>query len=188
MARTLRMLPVRDWFYLLAHITPEVVQPAGCFHDEIVIVGAMVPVHIVDNPIGFDPANTMFDPNPFTCNRPIERPFLVRQHPVPRFLFRLTGLDVGWLVALKTRILEQGAAWGEAIVLVLRGPFIMDLSGTGTPQSLNLFRPFVAQEDVFDGVPLFFPAIMLPLPRWVCGTLNRALRAIDDKRQGWTGG
>ena len=141
----------------LAEITPQVVQPAGGLHDQIIIVWTMITIDIPNNSIDLRTANTMLDTNPFARNGLISGSFGLREGAVARLLLGLAGRNALRFIALKAGIFIYTDIRGICGVFFIRNLFIMTLAFIGLAQIVDFARMESANNEILDRVRFFLP-------------------------------
>lgn len=144
-------------------------------------------VDIMDNPIDFRAANTMLNPNPFTSNRLVFRPFVISAQALAWFLLGLAHRDTRRFIALKAGIFVHDTVGRNVIVFFVRCRCIVRFAGAGVTASFDLLGALLGDTTIFDGMPLFLAAVVRFLALRIVRAPDRAFGAITDAFQTRTG-
>jgi len=122
----------------------------------------------------------MFDNDSFARKALVER-------SVSRFFtigptFGCSHLGMRLSVSSKSPVTKHGGTTWEPPLLEIDAMLIVPSTGSGFAQKHN--PPFPDSDDVLNGISLFAPTVTGLAGHAVLGTTNRAVCAINDKRQG----
>ena len=138
-------------------MAPVIVQPAGQFHDDIVVALLGVPEHVLDGAAPLDPRDDVLDDHADARCDPVALLVLVRELAVARLLLRLVDRDIRQLVPLEASVAVKVSVVGERRPLFVTDLLVVLLALVGRAQVLDLpvFQP--ADKVVLQGVAFFLP-------------------------------
>ena len=135
----------------------KVVQSAGNFHHEIVILRFGISEDIFDNTTSFNASNDMFNDNANTGNKAVLLALFWRQFFAFGFFLRLKRLDFLWFIPLKACIFIQRDIFGKCQVFFINNLFVMSFADIGLAQIMDLARLEVSKNNILDRMCFFLP-------------------------------
>jgi len=136
---------------------------------------------VFHNATALDAAVDMLDPQPPLVERLVGQVLLQGQLRTAWFLRRHEDLHLGEREGQEAQILQQPTPSREGVGSGLRDAQIMDPTAVGVAQKED-DEERIDEQDIFDGVVLFLPAITLMLFHRVLGPDDAPFRAVMGKR------
>src|SRR5262249_48801159 len=160
---------------------PEIVQSTAELHDEI--ADALLPQAdpVFHNATTLDAAVDMLDPQPPLVERLVGQVLLQGQLPTARLLRRHEDLYLGQREGQEAQILQQPAPRREGVGSGLHDAQIMDTAAVGIAEKEDREQG-IDEQDIFDGVVFFLPAITLLLFTRVLGADDAPFGPVMGKR------
>jgi signal transduction histidine kinase len=162
-------------------------QATSRFHHQIIKSSPQVAKDGAHNMVNLDTTNTVLNADALAGNAGILCFLFGCQLSAFGFLLGLKGLHLLRVIALKTGILPQLAAWWKAHSVFIGHLLVMGLALPGGTERFDLAGAFITDDVVLDRVPFLLAAVVAALLVGVFGTTDRAFRAVDDELQTRTG-
>jgi hypothetical protein len=156
-------------------------QCTADFHHHIAHPLFPHPDGLFEHPAAFDTAIDMFDTYPSPRNLPVVRFLFGRQLLPARLLRGLDDLHALQRERLKAHVLQQLASGQQRIRGRVGHALVVDASRLGLTQEQDAHRS-VDQQEVFQHMPLFLPAIARFLFRRIVGARDGSFGAVMTKR------
>jgi hypothetical protein len=147
---------------------PEIMQGTADFHHQIADTLLPQPDPVFDDATALDTAVDMFDAQPALGERLICRLLLPCQLLAAWFLGRHEDLHLGERKRQEAQILQEPASSGQGRGCGLGNRLIMDAAAVGVAQQEDR-EEGIDEQDIFDRVVLFLPALTVRLFRRVLG-------------------
>src|SRR5712692_6692856 len=157
------------------------VQGTTDFHHEIADTLLPQPDPVFDDATALDTAVHMLDPQPAVGECLIRHVLLSRQLLAAWFLGRHEDLDLGERKRQETQILQEPAPRGQGRGCGLGHRLIMDAAAVGVAQKEDR-EEGIDEQDIFDRVVLFLPAITVRLFSRVLGADDTPFRPVMGTR------
>src|SRR2546426_7782312 len=160
---------------------PEIVQGTAELHHEIANAFFPQADPVFDDAAALDAAVDMLDPQPPLVERLVGQVLLQGQLRTAWFLRRHEDLHLGERERQEAQILQQPTPSREGVGGGLRDAQIMDTAAVGVAQKED-DEERIDEQDIFDGVVFFLPAITCFLFNRVLGPDDAPFRAVMGKR------
>ena len=128
----------------------KVVQSAGDFHNEVIILLFGIAEDIFDNTTSFNPSNDMFNNDADTGNKVILRALFWSQFFALRLFLGLKRLHILWFIPLKACIFIQRDVFGKCRVFFINNLFVMTFANIGLTQVMDLVCLEVSKNNILD--------------------------------------
>ena len=135
----------------------NVVQSAGNFHNEIIILCFGISKDIFDNTTSFNATNDMFNDNANTGNKAVLCALFWGQLFAFGLLLGLKCLHILWFIPLKACIFIQRDIFGECRVFFINNLFVMSFANISLAQIMYLARLEVSKNNILDRMRFFLP-------------------------------
>jgi len=109
----------------------KVVQAAGNFHHEIIILFFGISEDIFDNTTSFNPSKDMFNDNADPGNKAVLLALFWGQFFAFRLFLGLKRLNILWFIPLKACILIQRDVLGKCWIFFINNLFVMTFADIG---------------------------------------------------------
>ncbi len=135
----------------------KVVQSAGNFHNEIIILCFGISKDIFDNTTSFNATNDMFNDNANTGNKVVLLALFWRQFFAFGLFLGLKRLHILWFIPLKACIFIQRGIFGECRIFFVNNLFVMSFADISLTQIMYLARLEVSKNNILDRMRFFLP-------------------------------
>ena len=135
----------------------KVMQSAGNFHNEIIILFFGISEDIFDNTTSFHPRKDMFNDNADTGNKAVLLALFWGQFFALRLFLGLKRLHILWFIPLKACIFIQRDVFGKCRVFFINNLFVMTFSDRGLTHVMHLTRLEVSKNNILDRMCFFLP-------------------------------
>ncbi len=156
-------------------------QGTAEFHHQIADARLPQPDPVFDDAATLDTAVDMFDPQPTVVQGLVGQFLLPRQLLAPGFLRRHEDLDLRQRERQEAQVLQQPTPGGQGIRRRVGNGLIMDVTTVGVAQKED-DEQRIDEQDIFDRVVLFLPAITVGLFNRVLGADDAPFRPVMGKR------
>src|SRR5712691_3696751 len=156
-------------------------QCTADFHHHVANPVFPHPDGLFEYAAAFDTALDMFDAHPSSSDLPVVLFLFWRQRLPTRLLRWLEDVHSLQCEPLKAQVLQQLAPSRKRIRCRIGYPFVVDASRMGLTQEHEA-QCGIAQQEVFQHMPLFLAAITRLLFRRVCGARDGSLGAVMTQR------
>src|SRR6516164_6939974 len=160
---------------------PEVVQGTAEFHHQITDPLPPQADPVFHHATTLDAAGDMLDPQPPLMEYLVGQVLLQGQLPTAGLLRRHEDLHLRKREGQEAQILQQPTPGREWVGRGLRDAQIMDTAAVGIAQKEDREQG-IDEQDIFDGVVFFLPAITLLLFTRVLGADDASFRPVVGKR------
>jgi hypothetical protein len=151
------------------------------FHDQIADAVLPQPDPVFDDAAPLDAAVHMLDPQPTVVQSLVGQVLVQRQLLAAGFLRRHEDLHLRERERQEAQILQQPAPGGQGIRRRVGHGLVMGAATVGVAQKEDEEQR-IDEQDIFDGVVLFLPAITVGLFNRVLGADDAPFRPIMGKR------
>jgi hypothetical protein len=159
-------------------------QAAGDGHHQVGKAGLEVPENIAHDPAPFDARQRVFHHHPATRQGVVRRHGRRMQFSTARLFRGQNHPGPRWLPTLETAVTQHQRP-GRQIRNGFGQVFVVPTTGRGAGEKLH--PPGLGHHHVFYRVPFLFPRVVPPLPPFILGPTNGALRAVNHRAQFGTG-